>query len=481
MAQTNNATLLRRELLTRLCRLMLDDNLENIDRIPIEMMPRTGKATSRCCPYKGRAILRYRIMALLGYNVADETDELESLYNYALRALSRFDKGYGVLTVVDEACDGCVKSNYTVSNLCRGCLASHCMVSCPKGAISMVDGKAHIDESLCIGCGKCQQACPYHAIIYVPIPCEESCPVGAIKRGPDGKEYIDTDKCIHCGRCMTACPFGAIMYRSQIVHILYEIKNQHRPLVALVAPAIAGQFRAEFAQVKSALMKIGFSAVEEVAEGAVQTARTEAEEWMHKNAGGQPVMTTSCCPAYVSLAEKHLPNLKPLISDTPSPMVFSARAAREKYPNAGVVFIGPCVAKQAETHKYKDLIDYVMTFEELGALLIARGIDVVSEPVSENRIPLPETRFAMSGGVATSVQAYLPEGTEFSFTCIDGLNRKNVALLKTLPKNKNIRGLVEVMACEGGCLAGPGALTSTETAQKLFKENVPLPEKQTAP
>jgi hypothetical protein len=122
-----------------------------------------------------------------------------------------------------------------------------------------------------------------------------------------------------------------------------------------------------------------------------------------------------------------------------------------------------------------------MTFEELGALLIARGIDVVNEPDSSGEIPLPETRFAMSGGVAASVQTYLPEGVDFPHVVVDGLNRKNVALLKTLPKNKNIKGLIEVMACEGGCLAGPGALTSTETAQKLFKENVPLPEKQLAP
>lgn len=471
MAQTNNVTLLRRELLTRLCRLLLDDHLEDIDRIPVEMMPRNGQAASQCCPYKGRAILRYRLMALLGYKVEDETDELESLYNYALRALSGFDQGYGVLTVVDEACDGCVRNNYTVSNLCRGCLASQCIVSCPKGAISMVNGKAHIDESMCVGCGKCQEACPYHAIIYVPIPCEESCPVGAIKRGAEGKEHIDPDKCVHCGRCMTACPFGAIMYRSQIVHVLYEIKNRHRPLVALVAPTIAGQFRASFAQVVVALKKIGFSAVEAVAEGAAKTAQNEAEEWIHKNAEGQSMMTTSCCPAYVGLVEKHLPDVKPLVSDTPSPMVFSARAAREKYPDAGLVFIGPCVAKQAEARKYNGLMDYVMTFEELGALLIAQGIDVVSETGFPDLPVIPETRFAMSGGVAASVQHYLPEDLDFPSICINGLNRKNVALLKTLPKNKNLKGLVEVMACEGGCLAGPGALTSIDTALKLFKEN----------
>lgn len=477
MAQTNNATLLRRGLITRLCRLMLDDSLENIDRIPIEMMPRTGKAASRCCPFKARAILKYRIMALLGYNVADETDELETLYSYALRALSGIDQSYGVLTVVDEACDGCIKSNYTVSNLCRGCLASPCMASCPQSAIQIIDGKAHIDEKLCVGCGKCQQACPYHAIIYVPIPCEESCPVGAIRRGPDGKEHIDPEKCIYCGRCMTACPFGAIMYRSQIIHILYEIKSRQRPLVALVAPAIAGQFKASWGQVKSALIKIGFSAVEEVAEGAALTAQREAEEWLHKSQESQVVMTTSCCPAYVCLADKHLPQLKPFISETPSPMVLTAELARERYPGALKVFIGPCVAKQAEARKYGGLIDYVMTFEELGALFIARGIDVMSEEMGTEENLIPEIRFARSGGVAASVQAYLPEGIALAATCVDGLTRKNVALLKTLPKNKNLKGLIEVMACEGGCIAGPGSLTSTETALKLFKENAPISEK----
>lgn len=44
---------------------------------------------------------------------------------------------------------------------CKGCKA--CMnIGCP--AISMVDGKAVIDETLCVGCGVCEQLCKFGAL-----------------------------------------------------------------------------------------------------------------------------------------------------------------------------------------------------------------------------------------------------------------------------------------------------------------------------
>lgn len=44
---------------------------------------------------------------------------------------------------------------------CKGC--KKCMsFGCP--AISMRDGKAHIDQTLCVGCGVCTQLCPFGAI-----------------------------------------------------------------------------------------------------------------------------------------------------------------------------------------------------------------------------------------------------------------------------------------------------------------------------
>ena len=44
---------------------------------------------------------------------------------------------------------------------CRSCKA--CMrIGCP--AISMKNGKAHIDSTLCVGCGVCEQLCAFDAI-----------------------------------------------------------------------------------------------------------------------------------------------------------------------------------------------------------------------------------------------------------------------------------------------------------------------------
>ncbi len=56
-----------------------------------------------------------------------------------------------------------VKHNKPVcvnTDKCIGCKS--CMkIGCP--AISMKDGKAHIDETLCVGCGVCEQLCPVGA------------------------------------------------------------------------------------------------------------------------------------------------------------------------------------------------------------------------------------------------------------------------------------------------------------------------------
>jgi len=45
---------------------------------------------------------------------------------------------------------------------CVGC--ETCKDACPVGAISMVDGKAQVKEDDCVGCGACEGACPAEAI-----------------------------------------------------------------------------------------------------------------------------------------------------------------------------------------------------------------------------------------------------------------------------------------------------------------------------
>lgn len=92
----------------------------------------------------------------------------------------------------------------------------------------------------------------------------------------------------------------------------------------------------------------------------MDTVSNEAHELIEKLEEGQKFMTTSCCPSYIELVNKHIPAMKPYVSGTGSPMYYAARIAKEKYPDAKVVFIGPCVAKRKEAQR-DEAVDFIMT------------------------------------------------------------------------------------------------------------------------
>ncbi|MCT4615642.1 MAG: monomeric [FeFe] hydrogenase [Marinifilaceae bacterium] len=473
MAFTNNAKLIRREMISRVCELLANGELEaKIDRIPVEMVPKDSDSV-RCCIYKDRAVAKYKLMALLGFNICEEEDELTPLSDYVRMAMNRPELTKKVLTVVDIACKSCVNQSYIVTNMCKGCLARPCMLNCPKDAISFIGGQAHIDPDKCVNCGICQRECPYHAIIHQPIPCEESCPVGAISKNNDGVEHIDRSKCIHCGKCMTACPFGAIMAKSHLVEI-FKSFHAKKKVVAGIAPAIFGQFNASKEQIIEGIKKIGFSDVIEVAEGADITAEHEAKEFIHEVVEGeQDFMTTSCCPAYVNLVNKHLPELKPYVSTTRSPMHYTAQLVKDQDPDSIFVFVGPCVAKRQEAF-YDEYVNYVLTFEELGALFVSNGVDVSAiEDIEEiNKNISKEGRgFALSGGVANAIKSAVSADTDYRPELINGLTKKEIKLMKMYNKRKPNANFIEVMSCEGGCIAGPDIITNPKIGNKYFAKN----------
>lgn len=74
-------------------------------------------------------------------------------------------------------------------------------------------------------------------------------------------------------------------------------------IVAIVAPSILGQFGCSKEQIYGALKQVGFTDIVEVAQGAMETTRNEAEELKEKLHEGQAFMTTSCCPSYIQLVE----------------------------------------------------------------------------------------------------------------------------------------------------------------------------------
>ena len=283
MFHDNKANRLRKEVLIRVARAFYSEQADDtLNRIPLAMRPKSTKDSSRCCIYKDRVVLKYRSMAALGFSVENETDELKSVSAYFDEALRREQPVDPVLTVIDEACSACVTTCYTATNACKGCLARSCEAVCPKDAIEFRDGKAWLNPDKCVNCGLCMKACPYHAIIHIPIPCEEACPVGAITKDPEtGREIIDHTKCTYCGKCLRECPFAAISDLSQMIDVLKQLEGGKA--VAMVAPSIIGQLPGTLSQLKSALKAAGFADVIEVAEGAEETTRHESAEWAEKN------------------------------------------------------------------------------------------------------------------------------------------------------------------------------------------------------
>lgn len=479
MAFTNNVMIVRHKLLADLVRLWNKDQLiEKIDRLPLELTPRKSKHLGRCCVHKERAVWKYKSFPLLGLDMSDEHDELTPLSDYARKALSR--ESYtkeNILCVVDEACSSCVQINYEITNLCQGCVARSCYMNCPKDAIRFKgDSKASIDHDTCISCGICQKSCPYHAIIYMPVPCEEACPVKAISKDEHGVEHIDESKCIYCGKCINACPFGAIFEVSQAFDVLQRIRKGNE-VVAIIAPSILGQFKTDIKNVYGAFKTMGFSDVIEVAQGAMDTVSNEAAELIEKLEEGQPFMTTSCCPSYVELVEKHLPDMKKYVSSTGSPMYYASRIAKQKHPDATIVFVGPCVAKRKEV-KRDECVDFILTFEEIGSIM--DGLDIQMERVEPFSVLYTSVReahgFAQAGGVAGAVKAYLKEEADkLSILQVSDVTKKNIALLRACAKTGKAAGnFIEVMACEGGCITGPSTHNDIvsgrrQLAQELIK------------
>lgn len=472
MLEINNQyTLMKRKIDTEVLKRFFKGTLEETaDRLPIEIIPKE-RVANRCCIYKERALVRYRILTLAGVNVEEDDDEFRSIKSYVEDIMKEDKPPLPILSTISTGCSGCPKSVYRISDGCRGCFARPCTSNCPKDAIVFLNGRAHIQEEMCIKCGKCMEVCPFHAVVHIPVPCEEACPVDAIKKNDEGVAIIDHKKCIGCGKCVRSCPFGAIVERSGLFPVAKMLKNGEKT-VAMIAPAITGQFPGSLGQMKAALKKAGFTEVFEVAEGAEVTSEKEAEELTERLEEGEKFMTTSCCPAWMELVENHIPYMKTKYSSTLSPMGYAAEICKKKWPDYKTVFIGPCLAKRVEAaKKYRATIDGVITFAELASIFVAKDIDVgevEAESMGETGSFEDCRDFAVTSGVASCVmRRYKDKGRVVRVLPVNGLDKKQVRLMKTWEKRAPEAELVEVMCCEGGCIAGPGTIVKPQLALRI--------------
>ncbi|KAK2957965.1 Fe-hydrogenase, simple [Blattamonas nauphoetae] len=521
----NGYTPLYRELMTEAIKATFDGKLEEtIEQIPIKCCPE-GKETNLMDSIESdRKIATIRLQTILGHDLKSVTGKEVTLKELAHQTLDRSPKQYvSLVAVIKEACHKCHGSKYQVTDGCEGCVARPCMFNCPKQAISRVDGKAVIDQDKCVDCGTCAKVCPFNAIQKKTTPCMDNCPVGAISKDADGTSVIDFDKCIYCGKCMLNCPFGAIVMPSQVIDVTHKIVEKKRPAIAMLAPAVMAMFDGTVKQLGQALKQLGFADIVEVAAGADVTSLMEAEEWIeHIVVNKDPLMTTSCCPAFYHAVHKHVPKLAKYVSHSGSPMHYTAEIVKKNNPDCYTVFVGPCVAKRAEGLRRPN-VDYVLTAEEILCMINAKGINLKTLPdedASGSRLGSKEAvYYCVKEGVTQAVLASVPRSLErfkqngmrhidHLVTHIDQLessklekgaaavepetpdgsspkevfipdgitaaavkpvfiaplDKKGMMQLKAYGEKpeKAPGNLIECMVCDGGCINGPGGIVRTQ-------------------
>ncbi len=393
------------------------------------------------------------------------------------------------------------------------------------------------DPNKCILCGACVRACSEfqgHAVL------------GFANRGSktlvqplNGRPLGQVD-CVNCGQCAAVCPTGALHIKNETDFVWDEINNPDKTVIVHMAPSVRVALGEMFGLepgvntiklINAALKKLGFNYVFDTNFAADLTIVEEATEFLERLKSGQNLpLFTSCCPAWVKYLEDQHPDMLNHLSSCKSPMSMMSPVLVDlvpKYFNVErdkltVVAIMPCTAKKYECKRpefYRDGkpdTDYVLTTQELGAMIKVAGIDFNKLEPEENDSPFGEytgagTIFGASGGVAeaavrtayeyatgevlndvdikqirgTSNRSKTVEldikGTKVVVRVVSTLREAEKAIQEIKNGTANFQ-LLEVMACPGGCINGGGQPRSCddssikgERAQGLYKEDAELP------
>ena len=479
---------IRRKVFTEVARMAYEvDDMVDFEylmhELPYEIIPGEERSL-RSSIFLERAIVSERIRLAMGLSLRPIDEKVSASEGLEESVIAEKYYEPPLINVIKFACNKCEEKTIKVTGLCQGCLAHPCQEVCPKKAISFRNGKSHIDQSLCIKCGRCVATCPYNAIVRMERPCAKACGMDAIHSDKYGRAEIDYNKCVSCGMCLVNCPFGAIADKGQIFQLIRSIKRGDR-VIAIVAPAFINQFPGMTpAKLRKAMKLLGFAGISEVAIGADLCTIDEAKDFMAEVPEKLPFMGTSCCPAWSVMAKKLFPDYAECISMTMTPMVLTARLIKKDDKDARICFVGPCSAKKLEASRrsVRSEVDFVLTFEELMGLFEAKEIDVSALPDDPNDnfddASGDGRGFAVSGGVAQAVVNAIHKmdpGREVKVASAQGLAdcRKMMMMAKAGKYNGY---LLEGMACPGGCIAGAGTLADpARSAAMLTKYKAQAP------
>ena len=275
--------------------------------------------------------------------------------------------------------------------------------------------------------------------------CIRHCPVKAI-RFSGNQAHIIGNECILCGQCFVVCPQNAkeIVDETEKVKVLLQGSE---PVIVSLAPSfIANYDGVGIESMRAALKKLGFFDVEETALGATMVKK-EYERMIREDV--RDIIISSCCHSVNLLIQKYFPFALQYLADVMSPMQAHCQDIKKRYPGAKTVFIGPCVAKKDEAEYYENIVDAVLTFEELTSWLAAENIElekkIEDDPNSRARF------FPTTGGVLKTMNK---RDTDFSYVALDGVENC-IAALKDIENGKIHKCFIEMSACSGSCIGGP--------------------------
>ncbi|MEG0875853.1 MAG: [Fe-Fe] hydrogenase large subunit C-terminal domain-containing protein [Oscillospiraceae bacterium] len=275
--------------------------------------------------------------------------------------------------------------------------------------------------------------------------CIRNCPVKSI-RFSGGQANIIGNECILCGQCFVICPQNAkeIVSSLETVRVLIQ---SGVPVFASIAPSFIANYNGVgIASIEAALKALGFAGVEETAIGAT-LVKTEYERMLREDR--RDLLISSCCHSINLLIQKYFPAELQYLADIVSPMQAHCMDIKRRYPGSKTVFIGPCLAKKDEADHYGDIVDAVLTFEELTEWLGSQNIQlkVEADETAESRARF----FPTTGGILKTMAC---SQENYSYLAIDGVENC-IAALKDIENGELHHCFIEMSACVGSCVGGP--------------------------
>ncbi|MDA3957515.1 [Fe-Fe] hydrogenase large subunit C-terminal domain-containing protein [Oceanispirochaeta sp.] len=298
--------------------------------------------------------------------------------------------------------------------------------------------------------------------------CIRHCPVKSIKV-EDGHAKILVDDCILCGNCYLKCPVGAKKIRNDLPRAQRALQ-EHKKVILSLAPSFVGEFPGISPSVLiKGIKKLGFWAVSETALGAQEVSRHTSQILKKAEKG---VFISSACPTMVEYIRKHKPQYSSYVIDHLSPLLTHCQMLKDLYgEDCIVIFAGPCISKKREADLREDLLHRAISFEDLKNWFSQYQIDLntLSGDEDENFVPqysYDGASYPLEGGMIRSLKMQnvaLPDNQLMSFTNVHSM-AEVLQNLESLGQKDPL--FLELLACEGGCINGPGCGKTSGTAVK---------------